>query len=534
MGIAKVRCMVCGAEMSYLNNRHLASHGMTPTEYRERFPDAPMKSETVTAKMRANGIAINSSRKGKPRSREEIAAIREGIARSAKRQAHNRGVPMSEETKRKLSEAHRKAFAEGRRKSHRLGVKLSPETREKISKALKGRKIGSAAALKAIETKRAKGYDLAPMRGKKLSEESRKKIGEASRRIAASKRPILREHMLQKIEASGLKLLNSITEDRFHLVCLKCNHEFHRTAAMFQNSKWHPEICDQCYPVSNISLTETEIGDLISGWLPETRLVRSDMEVISPLELDIYIPEKALAVEYCGLWWHSELAGKKRWYHRYKMEACKNKGIRLLTIFEDEWLTKRPIVESILRNALDLTTHRIGARKCSIEILDPNDASNFLEANHVQGRGRSKVKYGLVYNGEIVAAMTFMDSEVSRRSKGWEINRFCVKAGMSVPGAASRLFRRFIEDHGPEKVVSYADLRWGTGNVYEQLGFKLEGLTTPNYWYFKAGEHRRWHRYGLRKTPEDDPNRTEWEIRQEQGWNRIWDCGHAKWVWEPV
>jgi len=48
--------------------------------------------------------------------------------------------------------------------------------------------------------------------------------------------------------------------------------------------------------------------------------------------------------------------------------------------------------------------------------------------------------------------------------------------------------------------------------------------------YIKGGCHNRTHRFALRKQPEEPKDKTEWELRQEQGWNRIWDCGNLKFV----
>jgi len=43
---------------------------------------------------------------------------------------------------------------------------------------------------------------------------------------------------------------------------------------------------------------------------------------------------------------------------------------------------------------------------------------------------------------------------------------------------------------------------------------------------------KRYHRYGLRKKQDDVL--TEKEIRNQQGWLRIWDCGSLKYVWKKA
>lgn len=521
-----VQCAICGQTMTYINNRHLAKHDISADEYKKRFPSCPLKSEEVSQRLSARSVAANASRKGRPRTEEEKTAIRNGIANSTKPRGPS--YVRTEATRKLLSETLANQFRDGR-VHHLLGKSLPEEVRQKISKSLKGRKVGPEAALKALATKRAKGYDFGSnMRGKSMSDEARAKISEANRLRFSNTRPATRAYMAERIDRSDLILLNEISSDRFELRCRVCSYEFTRTPQCFTTSKWSPRICDQCFPISPVSEAEKEIALFCEGFTP---IIRSDMESIAPLELDILIPETRLAFEYCGLYWHSELAGKTRWYHRKKMENCSTAGIRLITIFEDEWINTPDIVRSMIANLLGKSSIRIPARKCAVETISAEEATIFLNTNHLQGRGRSKVKYGLKYDGELVAVMTFMDAEASRRRVGWEINRFAVKCGHSIPGGASKLFSAFLREYEPDEVVSYADLRWGTGAVYGHLGFENEGNTVPNYWYFRPNEMKRYHRYGLRKNKDDLAEKTEWQIRQDDGWNRIWDCGHAKWVW---
>lgn len=440
---------------------------------------------------------------------------------------------MSDATKQALSEKHKAAFASGARNHPRAGVALTDETKAKISASLAGRRVGSSAAIKAIATKREKGMDLAFFRGRQHDEETKRIIGEKTALRFSQNREATREPMLARIAEAGLVLLNRVDEPVFHLKCLACEYEFTRHPQMFQPSKFHSLVCDQCHPVSPVSEAETEVANFVASLMPKgTVILRSDCESIAPLELDIVIPEKGIAIEYCGLYWHSELAGRGRFYHRAKLEKCQNAGIRLITIFEDEWLTKRAVVESMLSNLIGANRQRVDARKCEVVELSNEAAREFVGSNHVQGAGRSSVKYGLVHSGVIVAAMTFSDTEISRRGHDWEINRFCTAPGTTVRGGAGKLFNEFVRKISPQKVVSYADLRWGTGDVYGKIGFRLSGNTVPGYWYVKPNEMKRHHRYALRKQANEPKDVTEWQLRKEAGWNRIWDCGHAKWTWE--
>jgi hypothetical protein len=521
----KIACAVCGKEMSSINNRHLGSHGMTIDDYKSRYPDAPTMSEASRQRLQERSRNTNKARKGRKRSEAERQAIREGIAKSD-RTYHPKG-PMSEETKRKLSDKAKADIQSGKRKT-RKGAKVSDETRAKISASLSGRKVGPEAAQKAIATRRERGDDLAPFRGRKHTEDTKRLIGEKSRKTAAERRPVRREVMLERIQQSNLVLRNEVTSDVFELQCLACDHLFTRTPQCFQPSKWHTEQCDQCFPIAPTSKAEDELAEFVTSL--GVGITRSCRETIGPLELDI-LTDRGIAIEYCGLYWHSELAGKTRWYHRKKLELCEEKGVRLITVFEDEWRDAKAVVQSMLRNMFGHNNRRIMARKCTAEIISTKEGRAFIADNHVQGGGRANRYYGLRYEGELISVMSFSNNEISRGGTGWDINRFCSLQGTTVQGGAGKLFRSFVRDENPDEVVSYADLRYGTGNVYGTIGFIHEGHTVPNYWYFRANEMIRRHRFGLRKNADDNPTLTEWENRQSEGWNRIWDCGHAKWVW---
>jgi hypothetical protein len=78
-------------------------------------------------------------------------------------------------------------------------------------------------------------------------------------------------------------------------------------------------------------------------------------------------------------------------------------------------------------------------------------------------------------------------------------------------------------------------MRWGSGNLYETLGFIDQGNCGPNYWYFYPNKMIRKHRFGFRKSilvkNGGDSKKTEWILMQEMGYDRIWDCGNKKFIW---
>lgn len=269
----------------------------------------------------------------------------------------------------------------------------------------------------------------------------------------------------------------------------------------------------------------------------------NDRQIIAPLELDVYIPEKKLAIEYCGLHWHGELRNGKaaRKKHLNKLLACRAAGIRLVTIFEDEWLSNRAAVEGFLSSMLGQKVVRLQARKLGVTRLEPEEAKGFLEEYHLQGAANGQ-HWGLrTKDRNLVAVATFASPNASRASKKGggviELARYCLGPKVSVAGGLGRLLAGYVEAN-PEvrSIVSFSDNRWSEGKVYEALGFEKVAETSPSYWYFKAStKGPRHHRYGFRKQRAAKlfgcaPGETEWKIMQRAGYDRIWDCGNAKWV----
>ena len=255
--------------------------------------------------------------------------------------------------------------------------------------------------------------------------------------------------------------------------------------------------------------------------------------VIPPKELDIYIPELKLAVECCGLYWHSEIsAGRDRNYHLEKYRACRELGITLITVFEDEWSDKNIQVKNRLANIVTADVQRIAARKCQVVELDKDTCSAFVNTYHLQGSTASAIRLGLMHDKKLVSVMTFARARYSNIAE-WEIIRFC--SSVPVTGAAGKLFAHFIDNYNPDSVVSYNDNRWGSGRVYEKIGFRY---VDSNAGFFYTDYKRRFNRlqFQKHKLVENgaDPALTEWQIMQQQGYDRIWDCGQSQWIWNKL
>lgn len=249
-------------------------------------------------------------------------------------------------------------------------------------------------------------------------------------------------------------------------------------------------------------------------------------------ELDIYIPSARLAIECNGIYWHSTKQQTNNHTHIDKFKLCQQRGIQLLTIWED-WIHNVPeIVESMILSKLGIFQKRIGASKCKIKYV--KSCARFMRDNHIQGPSKSSVHICLTYHDEVVAAMEFAKrTKVSggKNDDCWELTRFCTVKNTQVIAAASRLLNRFIKDYTPHKIVSFSSNDISNGAVYKTLGFESSDDITSAYWYITPN-FKRYHRTNFMKSRlvamGEDPTKSEFEIMESKPIFRVYDSGHIK------
>lgn len=320
--------------------------------------------------------------------------------------------------------------------------------------------------------------------------------------------------------------------------CKKCGEEGEITKQLlYERNKRGYDVCPYCNPIgqSNRSGHEIELSKFLETLSIDHKC--SSKKELNGKELDILIPGYNLAIEVDGVYWHNELFYPSD-YHLKKTIGCQEKNIELIHIFEDEWVNKKEIVKSIIKNRLKKTDNSIFGRKCLIKEIDSSICKNFLNNNHIQGNVNSKVKIGLYYQDDLVSVITFSKGRVlmGGKSTEWELTRFCNKINTNVVGAAGKLFKYFINNYHPSKVISYSDIRLFNGSMYENLGFKRKSQSNPNYWYVING--LRYYRFNFRKSilvkEGFDKNKTEKEIMFDRKIYRIYDCGHIRWEYDVL
>jgi hypothetical protein len=289
-------------------------------------------------------------------------------------------------------------------------------------------------------------------------------------------------------------------------------------------------ICTVCNPIGDLkSIKEKELylyikniynGDIIQSYR-------------DGLEIDVYLPDLKLGFEFNGLYWHSELKKDKN-YHLHKTNFFGEKGVRIIHIWEDDWTFNRDVIKSQINNWLGISENKIWARKCEVRLVNNKLSKSFLNRNHIQGHVNSNLSIGLYNNNELVSLMTFDNYEGRKKMEegGWNLSRFCNRLNTNVVGGASKLLKYFIKNYSPNRIISYADKSWSSGELYHTLGFNKVSDSNPDYKYIV--NEKRVHKSRYKKSNLKNSNISESEYTKIKNIIKIWDCGKLKFTIENL
>ncbi len=313
--------------------------------------------------------------------------------------------------------------------------------------------------------------------------------------------------------------------------CLSCHQEFTITSNLLyqRHIKHGIKICTHCNKMNDrISNGHIEICEYLKsiGVLYEINV----RNIISPYEIDIYLPDYKIGIEFNGVYWHSEIIKNKN-YHFNKRKQCLSVGIDLIQIWEDDWKFKTDIVKSIISSRIGKSSIVKGARKLEVQkISNENTVKDFLSTNHIQGWSVSGLKYGLFENDELISISTFSKNRINVNNKEWELVRFCNKLNHTVMGSFNRLMNKFITDNNPKSITSYSDNDLFNGKSYKEFTMLLikESL---NYWWCDGQiRHNRWKfRKDELVRKGNDRSLSGTEIMIKNGYFRCWGSGTSKW-----
>jgi len=276
--------------------------------------------------------------------------------------------------------------------------------------------------------------------------------------------------------------------------------------------------CIICNPVgNNSSLKEDEIKSFIENDLKLK--TEKNKTILNNKEIDIYIPESRLGVEFDGLYWHSSIY-KNNKYHLNKTELCEKKEIQLLHVFEDEWVFKKEIVKSIIKSKLNIFNSKIFSEDCVINNINSDKSKIFLNENNIHDYTKSKLNFGLYNDDELVFLISFKKTNKNE----YKMINICNKINHYVVDGASKLLNYFIITYQPKSIITFSDRRYSNDSLLKQLGFSFLNNTKPDYYYFKSSGLTRYNKKEIQVFNNDK----EQDINNK--YLKIFDCGKSKFI----
>lgn len=325
---------------------------------------------------------------------------------------------------------------------------------------------------------------------------------------------------------------------KIQMKCLKCDTTFD---SHLKNGKWQKIRCPGCNPEASASWIEKQVAQFLTekGLFVERRK-KGLLQSSKRKEIDIWLPDHNLGIEINGILFHSfgfsypnngdNIIKDKHLSKTLDIEE--NNHGTLLQFWDIEWLQNPELIKSMILSKLGMSPNKIYARECIKKELSVSEADEFFETTHLQGRCNAQFAFGLFYENELVAAMSFGRRKITRKkATHTELLRFSTKMYTTVVGGANRLFSMALEKV-PGDIVSYANRRFSKGNLYEQLGFKFSHDSPPNYYYNLNGSL--FHRavFQKHKLKDADSSKTEKQIMMERGYRILYDCGHKVYFFE--
>lgn len=360
---------------------------------------------------------------------------------------------------------------------------------------------------------------LNPFYGKAHSVETKRKISQTKTLGSSSieERVSLRAHEFELV--TPLEDYWSRQQQYLDFKCKTCGTIQPKTLQAFERGSR----CYKCFPESK-SNWELEVFEFVKSMCSDA--VSGDRTVLSPKEIDVFVPSLSVGFECHGLYWHSESSPKGEEFdkreHLNKLISAKKRGVKLYQFFEDEWRDKRKIVESIIKHRLHKSDVNIGARTLAVSEMSSSEQRSFFDSTHISGY--VPAKFGVCLKsreGTIVAGLSVRSPRNTKKyGDVLEVARFSTLSGFNVIGGLNRLVSAVsAKAETCSRLMTYVDKRIGDGHGYLKCGFVEVSDTDIDFWY--TDNVFRYDRFKFRS----QHGKSEKEIANDSRVSRIYGCG---------
>lgn len=210
------------------------------------------------------------------------------------------------------------------------------------------------------------------------------------------------------------------------------------------------------------SKQETKIGDFIKS-IYDKEILEHKRKYTEGKELDFYLPDLNIAFEYNGVFWHGFNKHTKISKEEYmknidlKYNICKRKGIRLITIGEEDYLLYREALFEKIKSEI-LPNKEIRCDDCQLREITYEVAAEFCSHYFIGNIKQDNDNYGIFYNDELIGAISFENERLI----------LSVKTGYKILNILDWIYKSLNR-----KFEYFVDLKYDTGSRNTDFDYKF-------------------------------------------------------------
>lgn len=272
-----------------------------------------------------------------------------------------------------------------------------------------------------------------------------------------------------------------------------------------------PPKCKKCNPI--VYRTKSHYEDDITEFIKTfySGCILNNTKELNGKEIDIFLPDLKIGIEFNGVYWHSERAGTDSNYHLNKSLIAEQKGIQLFHIFEDDWNDNEDSIKSQIKSLIGVYDTIIDGYSCTIKTINENDVVQFLDENSLDYTN-SILSIGIFYNNCLIQILIKDCNNVIE---------FHSKRNFKILHGEQILFSHLITiDNTKFILLQNIDHENICSILYSELGFKHIDIIKPELFYLT--QFGRIHENDIMHYPNVDINKS----------NKIWNCGKNKYLYD--
>lgn len=163
--------------------------------------------------------------------------------------------------------------------------------------------------------------------------------------------------------------------------------------------------------------------------------------------------------------------------------ALRQEPGRRVFLAQDLWMGRREVAEKRILAQLG-RFRSVFARNTEVRRITGPESGTFLSRWHTYGDASARYRYGLFSRDSgMVAVASFSSPRKWVKDnvviKSYEWVRYASLPDVRVVGGMGKVLAAFMDEVGPDDIMSYADLEWTDGKTYETLGFVKESFRAP-------------------------------------------------------